>query len=62
MYYDCLILRAARLSYKFLGQGYAREHLKSSLMKFYEWYGDLTKQYEVSLQMLHVATFAVAEG
>ena len=53
-YYECFILRAARLSPKLLGQGYVMEHLKSSLKKFYGRYGDLIKHYEVSLsQMLH---------
>ena len=32
--YECLILRAVRLSSKILGQGYVRERLKSSLRKF----------------------------
>ena len=32
--YECLILRAARLSSKLLGQGYVMERLKSSLRKF----------------------------
>ena len=51
---ECFILRAARLSSKLLGQGYVMERLKSSLMKFYGRYGDLIKNYEVSLsQMLH---------
>ena len=53
--YECFILRAARLSSKLLGQGHVREHLKSSLRKFYGRYGDLIKHYEVPLsQMLHV--------
>ena len=52
--YECFILRAVRLSSKLLGQGYIRERLKSSLRKFYGRYGDLIKQYEVSLsQILH---------
>ena len=52
--YECFILRATRLSYKLLGQGSVMEHLKSSLWKFYGWYGDIIKHYEVSLsQMLH---------
>ena len=52
--YECFILRAARLSSKLRGQGYVMERLKSSLRKFYGWYGDLIKHYEVSLsQMLH---------
>ena len=53
-FYECLILRAARLSCKILGQGYIMERLKSSFRKFYGRYGDLIKHYEVSLsQMLH---------
>ena len=37
-----------------LEQGYVKERLKSSLRKFYGRYGDLIKQYEVSLsQMLN---------
>ena len=52
--YGCFILRATRLSNKLLEQGYVKEHLKSSLRKFYGRYGDLIKQYEVSLsQMLN---------
>ena len=52
--YECFILRAMRLSNKLLGQGYVKERLKSSLRKFYGRYGDLTKQYEVTLsRMLH---------
>ena len=47
--YECFILRAARLSSKLLGQGYVMERLKSSLRKFYGRYGDLIKNYEVSL-------------
>ena len=39
---------------KLLEQGYVKERLKSSLRKFYGRYGDLIKQYEVSLsQMLN---------
>ena len=45
--YDCFILRAAQLSWKLLGQGYARERLKSSLRKLYGRYVDLIKYYEV---------------
>ena len=52
--YGCFILRAARLSNKLLEQGYVKERLKSSLRKFYRRYGDLIKQYDVSLsQMLN---------
>ena len=52
--YECLILRAARLSSKLLRQGYVKERLKSSLRKFYGRYGGLIKHYEVTLsQMLH---------
>ena len=50
--YECLILRAARLSSKLLGQGYVRERLKSSLRKFYGRYGDLIKDYEVSFSQM----------
>ena len=52
--YGCFNLRATRLSNKLLEQGYVKERLKSSLRKFYGLYGDLIKQYEVSLsQMLN---------
>ena len=52
--YGCFILRAKRLSNKLLEQGYVKERLKLSLRKFYGRYGDLIKQYEVSLsQMLN---------
>ena len=52
--YGCFILRTTRLSNKLLEQGYVKERLKSSLRKFYGRYGDLIKQYEVSLsQMLN---------
>ena len=52
--YGCFILRATRLSNKLLEQGYVKGRLKSSLRKFYGRYGDLIKQYEVSLsQMLN---------
>ena len=52
--YGFFILRALRLSNKLLQQGYVNELLKSSLRKFYGRYGDLIKQYEVSLsQMLN---------
>ena len=47
--YGCLVLRAKRLSNKLVEQGYVRERLKSSLSKFYGRYGDVIKQYEVSL-------------
>ena len=48
------ILRATRISNKLLEQGYVKERLKSSLRKCYGLYGDLIKQYEVSLsQMLN---------
>ena len=51
---NALFLKAARLSFKLLGQGYVTERLKSSLRKFYGRYGDLIKHYAVSLsQMLH---------
>ena len=38
----------------FIGQGYVKDCVKSSLTKFYVRYGDLIKHYEVTLsQMLH---------
>ena len=43
--YECFILRAARLSFKLLRQGYVMERLKSSLRKFYGLYGDLINHY-----------------
>ena len=43
-----------RLSNNIFGQGYVKERLKSSLRKFFGRYGDLIKQYEVTLsRMLH---------
>ena len=52
--YGYFILRATQLSNKLLEQGYVKERLKSSLRKFFGRYGDLIKQYEVSLsQMLN---------
>ena len=52
--YECFILRAVLLSNKLLEQGYVKESLKSSVRKFYGRYGNLAKQYEVSLsRMLH---------
>ena len=50
--YQCFILKKAWLLSKLLGQGYARERLKSSLRKFYERYGDLIKHYEISLSQM----------
>ena len=50
--YGCFILRATRLSNKLLEQGYIKERLKSPLRKFYGRYGDLIKQYEVSLSQM----------
>ena len=50
--YECFILRAKRLSIKFLEQGYVKERLKSSLKKFYGRYGNLIKQYEVPLSRM----------
>ena len=38
-----IILRATRLLNKLLEQGYVKERLKSSLRKFYDRYGDLSK-------------------
>ena len=53
-FYECFILRAARLSSKLLGQGYVRERLKSSSESFMGGFGDLIKHYEVPIsQMLH---------
>ena len=49
---NVFILRAVRLSYKLLGQGYVNERLKSSLRKFYGRYGDILKQYEVPLSRM----------
>ena len=40
-----LILRAVRLSNMHLRQGYFKEHLKSSIWKFYGRYGDIIKLY-----------------
>ena len=52
--YERFILRVVRLSNKLLVQGYVKKRLKLSLRKFYGWYGDLTKKYEVPLsRMLH---------
>ena len=50
--YECFILRAARLSFKLLEQGYDRGRLKSSLRKFYCRYRDLIKHYEVPLSQM----------
>ena len=50
--YECFILRARRLSSKLLEQGYLAERLKSSIRKFYDRYGDLIQQYEVSLSRM----------
>ena len=50
--YGCFILRATRLSNKLLEQGYVKERMKSSLMKFFGRYGDLIKQYEVPLSRM----------
>ena len=41
--YGCFILRATRLSYKVLKQGFVRERLKSLLRKFYSRHGYLIK-------------------
>ena len=48
----CIIPRATRLSNKIFEQGYVLESLKLSLRKFYGRYGDLIKQYEVSLSRM----------
>ena len=50
--YGCFILRATRFSYKLPEQGYVKNRLKSSLKKFYGWYGDLIKEYEVPLSWM----------
>ena len=50
--YECFILWVMRLSNKLLGQVYVKERLRSSLRKFYGRYGDLIKQYEVSLSQM----------
>ena len=50
--YECFILRARRLSSKLLQQGYLVERLKSSFRKFYDRYGDLIQQYEVTLSRM----------
>ena len=50
--YECFILRSRRLSSKFLKQRYIWERLKSSFRKFYARYGNLIKQYEVSLSRI----------
>ena len=50
--YECFILRARRLSSKFLKQGYLVERLKSSFRKFYGRYGDLIEQYGVTLSRM----------
>ena len=50
--YGYFILGATRLSNKLLEQGYVKERLKSSLMKFYGRYGDLIEQYDVPLSRM----------
>ena len=50
--FECFILRTARLSSKFLGQGYVMDRLGSSLGKFYGRYGNLIKHCEVSLSQM----------
>ena len=50
--YECFILRATRLSNKFLEQGYVKERLKSSLKKFSSRYRELINQYEVLLSRM----------
>ena len=50
--YECFILRARRLFSKLLKQGYLVERLKSSFRKFYGRYGDLIRQYEVTLSRM----------
>ena len=46
------ILRAIRLSSKFLEQRYVKERFDSSLKKFYGRYWDLIKQYKVPLSWM----------
>ena len=53
--FECIMLRATRLSNKLLEQGYVKERLNSSLKKFYGRYGDLIKQYEVHLSRMLTA-------
>ena len=50
--YECFfILRAVRLSNKFVGQASIE---RSSLRRFYGWYGDVIKQYDIPLsRILH---------
>ena len=55
--YECLILRAMRLSSKLLGHGYIKERLKSSLKKFFGRCGDLIKQYEFPSPECYMMTF-----
>ena len=55
--YGCFILRAMRLSNKLLEKGYAKERYKIVIeeykkRKFHGRYGDLIKQYEVSLSQI----------
>ena len=50
--YGCFILRATRFSYMRLEQGFVKKRLKSSLKKFYGWYGDIIKEYEVPLSWM----------
>ena len=50
--YECFIQTARRLSSKLLKQGYLAERLKSSFRKFYDRYGDVIQQYEVSLSRM----------
>ena len=49
---ECFILRATRLSNKLIEQEYIKESLKSSLRKFYGRYGNVIKQYAVSLSQM----------
>ena len=54
--YECLTLRAWRLSSKLLKQGHLMERLKSSFRKFYCRYVDLILQHEVSLSRMLIET------
>ena len=50
--HECFILRARRLSSKFLKQGYLVERLESSFRNLYGRYGNVIQQYEVSLSRI----------
>ncbi|KAK3094161.1 hypothetical protein FSP39_024851 [Pinctada imbricata] len=50
--YTDFVLRARRLSYKLLSQGYVCDRLTSSLRKFYGRYGELVIHYDVPLSRM----------